>query len=429
MKYAKYKDSGVEWLGQIPENWQPKRLKFITSKIVDGTHFTPDYIEEGIPFLRVTDITKGRINFDTTKRISEDEHNELTLRCKPEKGDLLLSKNGTIGVPYIVDWEEPFSIFVSLCLIKPKSIVNTNFLKFIFLSKEIEEQISASGKTNTITNLHLDKIKEFFLALPSIKEQESIVSYLETETTRIDELIVKKQAFIETLKEKRISIISKAVTKGLDSDSKLKDSGIDWLGNIPENWNMKRLKFVVRLINNKIEISDNVDDEKLKYIGLENIVPFKGKIEPTDEFYVPEGISNSFKTNDVLFGKLRPYLAKAFIAQFNGICSSELLVLRPNNLIDKEFLLCVMLSDGFLETVNSSTYGSKMPRASWNFIGSIPIPLPKVEEQTRIVNYLKTELDFIDKTVDKTELAVQKLKEYKTALISSVVTGKLKVTE
>jgi len=144
------KDSGVEWLGEIPEHWEVKRLKFLTRQIIDGTHFTPTYAVEGVPFLRVTDIQESVINFEQVKLIPESEHKELIKRCNPEKGDLLLSKNGTIGVPRIVDWNHKFSIFVSLCLIKVRKLLSVHYSYYFFLSHEIKSQMSYGTKTNTV---------------------------------------------------------------------------------------------------------------------------------------------------------------------------------------------------------------------------------------------------------------------------------------
>lgn len=140
--YPEYKGSGVEWIGKIPEGWEIKSLKRVTTKIIDGTHYTPTYISDGIPFLRVTDITstdslnKG-VDWNSVVCISEEEHNELSRRCNPGKGDLLVSKNGTIGVPKIVDWDIPFSIFVSLCLIKVNKEISVKYLYYYFMSSLI----------------------------------------------------------------------------------------------------------------------------------------------------------------------------------------------------------------------------------------------------------------------------------------------------
>jgi len=184
------KDSGVEWLGEIPEHWEVKRLKFLTRQIIDGTHFTPTYAVEGVPFLRVTDIQESVINFEQVKLIPESEHKELIKRCNPEKGDLLLSKNGTIGVPRIVDWNHKFSIFVSLCLIKVRKLLSVHYSYYFFLSHEIKSQMSYGTKTNA--------------------------QFLDRETSKIDNLITKTRTSIDHLKEYRTALISAAVTGKID---------------------------------------------------------------------------------------------------------------------------------------------------------------------------------------------------------------------
>ncbi|GCL52716.1 restriction modification system DNA specificity domain protein [Microcystis aeruginosa NIES-3806] len=210
------KDSGVEWLGKIPEHWKVKRLKFLTRQIIDGTHFTPTYAVEGVPFLRVTDIQESVINFEQVKLIPESEHKELIKRCNPEKGDLLLSKNGTIGVPRIVDWNHKFSIFVSLCLIKVRKLLSVHYSYYFFLSHEIKSQMSYGTKTNTVMNLHLDKIREFIFTFPPLPEQQKIAQFLDRETGKIDNLITKTRTSIDHLKEYRTALISAAVTGKID---------------------------------------------------------------------------------------------------------------------------------------------------------------------------------------------------------------------
>ncbi|MEQ8971802.1 MAG: restriction endonuclease subunit S [Coleofasciculus sp. C1-SOL-03] len=218
--YEQYKDSGVEWLGDIPEHWEAVRLKHITNKIIDGAHFTPTYVSEGIPFLRVTDIVQAgsnSINMNNIKFIPEEEHEALSIRCKPEKGDLLYSKNGTIGVPRIVDWDFEFSIFVSLCLIKViKQKISSEFLQYSLLGKLTETQINIGAKSNTVTNLHLDKIKEFWAALPPLEEQDAIAQFLDHKTTEIDQQKAKIKQAIDLLKEYRTALITNAVTGKID---------------------------------------------------------------------------------------------------------------------------------------------------------------------------------------------------------------------
>jgi type I restriction enzyme, S subunit len=210
------KDSGVEWIGKIPSGWNLTKLKYESNLIVDGTHFTPTYTEEGIPFLRVTDIHSDTINLEKVKHISIEEHSELIKRCNPRKGDLLLSKNGTIGLTKVVDWEWEFSIFVSLCLIRFKDSFSQYLFSYFFQSDVVDQQLVESSKQSTVTNLHLDKIRELVLIKPSIKEQKQIVEHLDTETSKVDSTIEKETQRIELLKEYRQSLISDVVTGKVD---------------------------------------------------------------------------------------------------------------------------------------------------------------------------------------------------------------------
>ncbi|WP_446469736.1 restriction endonuclease subunit S [Xenorhabdus stockiae] len=210
------KDSGVEWLGEVPEYWITSRLKFYTRKIVDGAHFTPTYTDSGVPFLRVTDIQNGLIDFNNIKYIPESEHNELIKRCDPEYGDLLLSKNGTIGVPKLINWEWEFSIFVSLCLIKFHEALNSEYSEYFFKSHEIKEQIFGLIKQSTVVNLHLDKIQNFWFCIPPLQEQLDIVSHLHERTGIIDKLIESAEQAIQLMQERRTALISAAVTGKID---------------------------------------------------------------------------------------------------------------------------------------------------------------------------------------------------------------------
>ena len=164
-------------LGEIPVAWEIDNLENLTLKITDGAHHRPTYLEEGIPFLRVTDIQTREIHWNETKRISAEEHNALIKRCHPEKGDILLSKNGTIGLTKLIDWENEFSIFVSLCLIKihkNNSKVIPEFLIPFFESSVCQRQFKDSSKQGTVTNLHLVEIRKLLIPLPSIEEQRKI---------------------------------------------------------------------------------------------------------------------------------------------------------------------------------------------------------------------------------------------------------------
>lgn len=202
-----------------------------------------------------------------------------------------------------------------------------------------------------------------------------------------------------------------------------KSSGISWLSQVPEGWNISPLKWLVSQSTDKPQ--DGVTSGE--YIGMENIESFSATWIPSSNNDSSSGLGNLFEPGDVLFGKLRPYLAKAWHADRSGVCSSEFLVLRPEK-IDGRFLLLQMLNQEFVTLVDSSTYGSKMPRASWDFIGSIRLPVPSPAEQQAIVAFLHRETAKIDTLIAKQEKLIELLKEKRQAVISHAVTKGLDPT-
>lgn len=197
----------------------------------------------------------------------------------------------------------------------------------------------------------------------------------------------------------------------------METSGVSWLQKKPSHWRLKRLKFSTDLINNKV----SVEESPLPYLGLEHIESWTGR-KIDGEISNSEGLASSFVAGDVLFGKLRPYLAKVHLAQQAGLISSEALVVRSNDELHAKFLKYYMLSRDFINIVDSSTYGSKMPRASWDFIGNLPVLLPEVEEQRSIARFLDFKTTQIDALIAKKKSLLDKLGEKRMALISHAVT-------
>lgn len=193
-----------------------------------------------------------------------------------------------------------------------------------------------------------------------------------------------------------------------------KDSGVEWLGAIPEDWSVTKLKYIADLLTAKSTNSDDL------FVGLENISSGDGKYISKEE-NIADGASVSFEKNDVLFGKLRPYLAKSWLATFSGVCSSEFLVLRTAKLHPK-YLNYFSLTNEFIDQVNSSTYGSKMPRASWEFIGLLPVSTCSYSLSEKVARFLDHETAKIDNLIEKQQQLIELLKEKRQAVISHAVT-------
>jgi type I restriction enzyme, S subunit len=195
------------------------------------------------------------------------------------------------------------------------------------------------------------------------------------------------------------------------------NTGVDWIREVPKHWRIKRLKFSTVLINQKV----SAEESALPYIGLEHIESWTGK-RITGEIANSEGLASRFSDGDVLFGKLRPYLAKVHLAKEDGLVSSEAFVVRSSTEVLPEFLKYYMLSPDFIEIVDSSTFGSKMPRANWEFVGNLPLLLPPPEEQQTIAAFLDYKTAKIDALIAKKKALLEKLAEKRTALISHAVT-------
>ncbi|MFN4308263.1 restriction endonuclease subunit S [Sulfurihydrogenibium azorense] len=220
-KTHKFKDSPI---GRIPEEWEVVKLLDVSNKIIDGTHYTPTYTEDGVPFLRVIDIQQQNIDLDSVMKIKYEEHKFLTKRCLPEYGDILYSKNGTIGISKLVDWKWEFSIFVSLCLIKPKHKKVFNiFLKYFLDSDWVKKQIILRAKQLSVTNLHLEEIREFIIFLPPLPEQQRIAEIL----SQIDNVIEKEQAYRQKLERIKKGLMEDLLTGKVRVNKLIKEEDKD----------------------------------------------------------------------------------------------------------------------------------------------------------------------------------------------------------
>ena len=197
----------------------------------------------------------------------------------------------------------------------------------------------------------------------------------------------------------------------------MKDSGIAWIGEIPREWSAQKLKFCSTFIQNKY--SDDCGD--LPYIGLENIVSWNGKHIETESQYDKQQ-SIVFDKDDILWGKLRPYLAKVYHAREKGCCSGEFCVIRVNGDYDKRYFWNLLISSEFIATVDRSTYGTKMPRANVDFIKNVVIPLPHYQEQRRIADFLDAECARIDAVIEQTRASIEEYKKLKQSVITRAVT-------
>jgi len=404
----------------VQDVWQRKKIKYLfkiknggTPKSSEPTYWEP----QEVVWITPEDLSKGNSIINNSIRKISYEGLKNSSANLIRSGSIVMSTRAPIGNIKISDVE--FATNQGCKSLERNNKTDIRFFYYYFsINKEYLNQL---GRGTTFLELSNEALKNIELRVPSLLEQQSISDFLDEKTSQIDALISDKERLIELLEEKRQAVITETVTKGLDPNVKMKDSGIEWIGEVPEHWDTIKINYSTRLKNKKS--SSNCD---LPYLGLENVTSGTGKITNFNEGSEVEGQSLLFNEGNILFGKLRPYLMKCVLAPIGGICTSEFLVLKTvNNLLSNKFLNYIMLSKSFNEKVNSSTYGAKMPRANWDFIRNISIPLPSRLEQDSLVCKIESKINDIEQLIQQSVKQIHKLKEYRESLIYEAVTGKI----
>ena len=420
---SEMKDSGVEWIGNIPKDWTISRIdkefNVRNEKVSDKVYPPLSVTKQGI--LPQLDNVAKSDNGDNRKKV-----------CV---GDFVINsradRKGSCGVSI-------YNGSVSLiCNVLTPKRLHPQYVHSLFRNYYFSEEFYrwGSGIVDDLWSTNIEKMKKINIPIPMDKEDEKIANFLDKKTSQFDSIISKKEVLIEKLEEAKKSLISEVVTgkvkvvktaDGYDlvkrSSDEMKDSGVEWLGEIPKNWEVNKFKYVAYNINSKVK-TNSVDN----YIGLENVESKTGKLLSYGSSKdIESDMSTYFDCNSVLFGKLRPYLAKCIVTETTGICSDEFLVLKSKKLLST-VLKYIMLDAYFIDLVNSSTYGAKMPRVNWDFISNMKIPVMDMEEQLLIKNFIDDRKTKIDTIINKTKLQIEKLKEAKQSLISEAVTGKIEV--
>lgn len=439
--YPKYKFSGVQWIGEIPEGWEVHRLKFLLKiPVTDGPHETPEFIDEGIPFLSVDSIQDGKLIFENCRYISEEDHIRFKAKCNSKKDDLFLGKAASIGKIAIVDVDFEFSIWSPLALLRPnKKILLPKFLEYSLKSNSCQYQIEIFATSNTQKNISMDDIPLIQLTNPPLPDQIAIANFLDIKTTMIDTLIEKDKRLIELLKEKRAALINHAVTKGLDPNAKMKDSRIEWIGEIPEGWEVRRLKNISKIFGRigfrGYTINDIVPGgEGAISLSPSNIIENKLNIDKCiyiswHKYY--ESPEIQIENRDIVFVKTGSTIGKvAFVEKLlQKITINPQLIVFKKVSINKKLLYYFLASLVIDYQIKNFTFGGSTPALNQENIENFKIIIPLEIEQKQIVEHLDQATAKIDKNIQKIEEKIKLLEEYKKSLIHHVVTGKVDVSE
>lgn len=437
-KYDNYKNSGVEWLGEIPEHWEVKKLKFIGNIYAGingkkGDDFSKEYsdgIKSFIPFTNICNNIKIDDNQYQYVKIDEKENQN-----RVKKNDILflmssetlddIAKNSI----YLGDNTELYlNSFCKGFRITNQNI-NAEFINYLFLSKTYRNYFSLVGRGFTRINLKQEFINDAYTLLPKLEEQTAIAHFLDDKTTKIDQAIAIKQQQIDLLKERRQILIHKAVTRGLNDNVKLKDSGVEWIGEIPEGWEVKKIKHIFEQIktgttpstSNPKFYDGEIDWYNPKDLNNENLKYSEKKIS---QLAINRKEISLFPSDSILIVGIGGTTGKTSYLINTGTFNQQITGFHSHKQYNKYyFYLFHSLSKVMLNTASYTT----LPILNNEFFKSFRLIKPKIEEQKEIVEYIETATTKIATAISLKEQEIEKLKEYKMSLIDGVVSGKVKV--
>lgn len=447
--YPRTKPSGIEWLGDVPEHWEVKRLKTSASCWVSNVDKVPAEDELPVRLCNYTDvyyhdhITPDMELMETTA--TADEIRRFGLRV----GDVVITKDSEewsdIAVPALVKKSTPDLVCgYHLAIIRshPESLFGDYLLR-AFQSCAVNQQFQVAASGVTRYGIPKASIGHAWIPLPDLPEQQAIAAFLDRETGRVDRLVAKKRELIERLKEKRTALISRTVTRGLPAEAAakaglpvnppLKPSGLDWLGNIPEHWDAKPLKFIALVKTGFAFSSDDFTDEGVPVLRIGDINR-DGQIDFTNAKCLPDDFLRTNRDVIVRSGDIAMAMTGATIGkvgryrhQMPALLNQRVCIFRPMHGASIDYLWYLLNTDFYMEHVLLTAFGGAQPNISDTQLLACSVPVPPLTEQAAIAAYLDLETAKLDALVGKVEEAVERLQEYRTALITAAVTGKIDV--
>ncbi len=437
-KYPAYKDSGVEWLGEIPSHWVVSRLKNHVEMITGFPFKSEKYTESGVKLARGINVKEGVFNWDETRYWpTVESHLEGYLLAE---GDILIAMDGSkVGKNFckVKSEDLPILLLQRVARLRAKSNLDCNYLFNNVLNRNFLLWVEMSKTDPMVPHIAPSDIDNFLITVPPLPEQTAIADFLDRKTALIDQAIGIKQKQIELLKERRQILIHKAVTRGLNPNVKMKDSGVEWIGEIPEGWEVKKLKYC---LNGKLKYGAN--ESGIEYdISLPRYVRITdfgqdGKLSEDNKLSLSwkQGKDYLLKDGDILFARSGATVGKTY--QFKKSMSVESEYSFAGYLIKAESNEEIILSDFLYLYTNSNLFNKWKEgifiKATIENIGAdkysqLQVIIPPVTQQKEILSKFKEDDGKFSTAISLKEQEIEKLKEYKATLINSAVTGKIKV--
>lgn len=436
------KDTNIPWIGEIPQSWSIVRIKnvaWLKGRIGWQGLKSDEYQDTGAYLITGTDFDNGKINWDTCVHITQKRFEEAP-EIHIKENDLLITKDGTVGkVALALNCPQDVSLNSGVLLIRNTKEIkyHSKYLYYVLLSDVFWNWFTSNLNGNsTIIHLYQEQFYNFSFCFPSYIEQKLIANYLDKKCSEIDKVVETEKLVIEKLKEYKQSVITEAVTKGIDKSVPLKNSGIEWIGKIPQNWEVSRFKFLGKFTNGYAFPSDSFTENGIKVMKITNIQPMQ--ISWEDCSYISDEWKLKAKDyivpqNALVFALTRPIISggikvSIYEDQDEVLLNQRNAMFNGNNKIITSWLYYIMLNKLFIQEFNMKIDRTgQQPNISTNEIANIYITVPNINEQKQIVSYLDKKCSDIDKAIADKEQIIEKLSEYKKSLIYECVTGKKRI--
>ncbi|GAB1431650.1 restriction endonuclease subunit S [Spirochaetota bacterium] len=437
--YPKYKQSGVEWLVEVPEHWSKFRIsdlaRYGKKTFIDGDWIESPYItDEGVRLLQTGNVGIGKYKEQGYRYISEVTFKELDC-TEINPGDVLICRLADpVGRACIAPkLNDRMITSVDVAILKPRSQHLNKYIVYALSSDEYLNYLAMLCRGGTRDRVSRSMLGQIRILLPPLPEQQAIASFLDRETTKIDALIAKQERLLELLAEQRSALISRAVTKGLDASVKLKPSGVEWLGEVPEHWEVWKLAHGFDFVGSgTTPPSDELEwyDGTTPWITTSELR--ENLITNTDKCVSKEAISRFsalkiFPKGSLAIAMYGATIGRLGILGIEATTNQACCVMHGGQMFSINFVYFWM--QAFKESIILLASGGGQPNISQDKIKSLKIPCPSVQEQQSIASFLDRETSKIDALSSKVATVIDKLKEYRTALISSTVSGKIDVRE
>lgn len=427
-KYPAYKDSGVEWLGEIPNHWEVKKVTHVFNKIGSGTTPTAGalkYYDNGqINWLQTGDLNDGLID-DTNKKITKKAITDFsTLKQYPKESIVIAMYGATIGKLGYLNIETTTN--QACCVLGNPNTFSSKYGFYSFMNAKTS--IISMSYGGGQPNISQDLVKSLRLSVPPLPEQTAIAAFLDRKTALIDQAIAIKKKQIELLKERRQILIHNAVTRGLNPNVKLKDSGVEWIGEIPEEWEVMRLKYLIDEYNVR---STNGNEELLSLSKYYGVVPKSSLEERAGQAESLVGYKK-LNTEDLVINKMQAVNGLMAVSKISGITSPDYSIYRTKNksILNIDYLGMLVLQPNYLAEFKRRVTGvmEGFIRLYTDDLYDVYSCLPPIQEQNEIMKFIENITQKIATAISLKEQEIEKLKEYKATLINSAVTGKIKVS-